>query len=300
MKKDKMNFTPDAVEKPLKRSRLRVKLGFLFYGTKRRILWIKMKKTFAKTFNKESFEYKYFSHHTPMLRKLKDVDMWLQHNKVTNLTLAVKKLDGLVLKPGEVFSYWYLIGKPSKRKGYKKGMILRNGGFTADYGGGLCQLSNLIFWMTVHTPLTVIERYRHGYDVFPDSNRTQPFASGATCAYPHIDLMIRNDTNTAFQLRLNVGTKDLEGEWRGNTPPTCKYEIIEKNHRMVRQFWGGYTRHNELYQQIFDLEGRFMDERLLLKNHAVMMYSPFLPENTPVSFSNEQNDFSDTEDYNSL
>ncbi len=70
------------------------------------------------------------------------------------------------------------------------------------------------FWMTVHTPLTVIERHRHGYDVFPDSNRTQPFGSGASCFYPHGDLMIRNDTPDDYQLLVSVGDKFLEGEWR--------------------------------------------------------------------------------------
>lgn len=49
--------------------------------------------------------------------------------------------------------------------------------------------------MTIHTPLTVVERWRHTYDVFPDNNRTQPFASGATCAYPALDLQIENRTD---------------------------------------------------------------------------------------------------------
>ncbi len=275
MKKNKY-ASLDAVEAPIKRSRLRSKLGFLYYGTKRKILWLKMRKSFSTTIDKNSLEYTYFSHHTPMLRKLKDVDMWMQVNKVTNLTLAVKKLDGILLRPGETFSFWYLVGNTTKRKGYKKGMILRNGKFEADWGGGLCQLSNLIFWMTIHTPLTVTERYRHGYDVFPDANRTQPFASGATCAYPHIDLMIRNDTNDTYQLRLNVGKHDLEGEWRIDKEPQLTFKIIEKNHKMVSQFWGGYTRHNELYQQIYNKDGELIGDRLLLRNAAIMMYSPFL------------------------
>ena len=62
-----------------------------------------------------------------------------------------------------------------------EGMILRNGRVASGVGGGLCQMTNLLYWMTLHTPLTVTERWRHGYDVFPDSNRTQPFGSGATC-----------------------------------------------------------------------------------------------------------------------
>lgn len=80
---------------------------------------------------------------------------------------------------------------------------------------GLCQLSNLIFWMTLHTPLEVIERHRHGYDVFLDSNRTQSFGSGATCFYPYGDLMIRNPTGEPFQLRLQVGEEYLERESGG-------------------------------------------------------------------------------------
>ena len=59
-------------------------------------------------------------------------------------------------------------------------------------GGRPVQMTNLLYWMTLHTPLTVTERWRHGYDVFPDSNRTQPFGSGATCFYNYMDLMVRN------------------------------------------------------------------------------------------------------------
>lgn len=117
--------------------------------------------------------------------------MELQRNKIVNLKLAVDKLDGVVLYPGETFSYWRLIGKPTRKKGYLEGMVLFLGRIGSDVGGGLCQLSNLVFWMTLHTPLTVVERYRHSHDVFPDAGRAQPFGSGATCAYPHRDLMIR-------------------------------------------------------------------------------------------------------------
>ena len=45
------------------------------------------------------------AHHTPLLRKLKDVEMQYQHNKITNLKLAVARLDGIVVQPGETLSY---------------------------------------------------------------------------------------------------------------------------------------------------------------------------------------------------
>ena len=94
-----------------------------------------MRGTFARERLREPLEYTYFTHRTPMLRRLRNVDMWMQHNKVTNLRLAVKKLNGIVIHPGETFSYWYLIGMPTRLKGYKKGMILRNGHFEAGYRG---------------------------------------------------------------------------------------------------------------------------------------------------------------------
>ena len=268
----------NAMPKPIKRSALRSRLGLIYYNILRHMLWLTMNRQFAKTKLSSSLPFIYFTHKTPLFRKLKDVDMWMQHNKVTNLKLASAKVNGIILHPGEVFSYWKLIGKPTKRKGYLDGMILKSGTFHAGTGGGLCQLSNLIFWMTIHTPLTVTERHRHSYDVFPDSNRTQPFGSGATCFYPHGDLMIRNNTNDTYQLMIWMDDEYLHGEWRVSSSPEYRYEIVERNHEMKSEFWGGYSRHNELYQQKYDLNGKMLDEQLIVQNSAMMMYEPFISE----------------------
>lgn len=267
----------ETVRRPIKRSALRIKLGTMYYGLRRWGKWFKMRGVFARERRPEPLPYTYFTHKTPMLRRLKDVDMWMQYNKITNLRLGVKKLNGIIIHPGEVFSYWYLIGMPTRFRGYKKGMILRNGRFAAGIGGGMCQLSNLIFWMVIHSPLTVIERHRHGYDVFPDSGRTQPFASGATCSYPHIDLMIRNDTNEDYQLCLNVGEEYLEGEMRCSAPPRYRFEVVERNHEMRHEYWGGYTRRNEIWRRVYDVEtDELLEDSLLIKNSAIMMYTPYL------------------------
>lgn len=268
--------TNNNIAKPKRRSKLRAKMGMLYYGLLRKMLWIKLKPVFAVKKADAALPYLHFCHKTPLLRKLKDVDMWYQYNKIINLKIAVKQINGIVLHPGEIFSFWKLIGKPTKHKGYVNGMVLRNGTFTSGIGGGLCQLSNLIFWMTLHTPLTVTERHRHGYDVFPDSNRTQPFGSGATCFYPHGDLMIRNDTPYDFQLVVTVTDKYLEGKWYSTKAQDYWYKVTERNHEMIGEYWGGYSRHNELYREIFDKNGNYISEEFILSNSAIMMYSPFL------------------------
>ena len=189
------------------RSFLRVRLGMAYYSTLRHWLWWRWRKHFASRHSisqykeaAEAFPYVAASHRTPLRRNLSPEDTALQEGKVVNLKLATSRLNGVVVEPGKVFSFWRLIGNPTSRKGYQQGMVLLNGRPSSAVGGGLCALSNLVYWLTLHTPLTVVERYRHSYDVFPDSNRTQPFGSGATCLYNYRDLMIRNSTSQPYLL----------------------------------------------------------------------------------------------------
>lgn len=265
------------MEKPKKRSSFRLKCGFAWYTIKRHILWISMNRHFAKK-KGNLLPYVIHEHQTILLRELKDVEMRLQYNKIINLKIAAQQLNGIIIEPNEVFSYWKLIGKPTKAKGYVNGMVLQGGTFIEDIGGGLCQMSNLIYWMTLHTPLTVIERHRHDYDVFPDSKRTQPFGSGATCFYPHGDLMIRNDTPYAYQLIVKVTDTHLKGEWRSVKPIPVRYEIIERNHQILSETWGKASRHNELYRLTYDEENHLIHDEFIVANHAMMMYSPFLAQ----------------------
>lgn len=207
--------------------------------------------------------------------------MWMQHNKVMNLSIAVACLNGVIVYPGETFSYWRLIGKPTRRKGYVDGMVLFYGRVTAGVGGGLCQLSNLIYWLTLHTPLTVTERHRHSYDVFPDSNRTVLFGSGATCLYNYRDLQIFNGTSQPYQLAVYLTDRELVGEWRTVDRHHYEYEVYEKDHRITHEYWGGYVRHNVIHRRVYNDSKELINDEYITENHALMMYQPFL--NYPTS-----------------
>lgn len=265
------------MKKPIERSKLRLWVGRIYYTLKRYSYWYLSKTNFADTLSSNLLPIEIFSHKTTLLRKLKDVDMWMQHNKVKNLKIAIEKINGLVIEPGETFSYWRQIGKTTKRKGYVEGMILHNGTVVSGIGGGLCQLSNLIYWITLHTPLTVIERWRHGYDVFPDSKRNQPFGSGATCAYPNIDLQIKNNTGQKFQLYLEINDTHLIGKWLSDKSINEKYEVFEKDHEIKSEWFGGYSRNNKIFRKITDIKtGKKVREEFITENHALMMYSPLI------------------------
>ncbi len=251
-------------------------MGKQYYKFLRYIEWYFGNKKYTK--NKLNYELgnQFFTHKTPLYRKLKNVDMWLQENKVNNLKIAIDKINGILIKPGETFSFWKTIGKPTKNKGYKKGMNLYYGNFRAETGGGLCQLSNLIYWMVLHTPLTIIERYRHSFDVFPDINRTQPFGSGATCVYNYRDLQILNETTEVYQISLRVKNDYLVGEINTNIKPYLKYRVYEKEHKITHEHWGDYVRHNLIRREIFDMNDNWIDDQYVCENHALMMYDPLI------------------------
>jgi len=264
------------MKKPIYRSKLRLFAGIMYFTLRRYLYWYFSRINFAKNFESH-LPIEIFAHKTLLRRKLKDVDMWMQENKIANLKIAIKKLDGLVVRPGQTFSYWRQIGKPTRKKGYLEGMVLHNGTVIAGVGGGLCQLSNLLYWITLHTPLTVIERWRHGYDVFPDVKRDQPFGSGATCAYPNIDLQIKNNTSQKFQLALEVTGEYLIGKWLSDKPIHFKYKIFDKDHEFKSEWFGGYSRNNKIFRKVIDKNtNNEVSEEFITENHAMMMYNPLL------------------------
>ena len=262
--------------RPQARSWLRMLLGKVYFSWRRRLSDLLGRTRFTDSPRPgDALAFSIFSHSTPLFRKLHHADMWMQRNKVINLRIAADCINGITLCPGETFSFWRAVGRPSGRKGYQRAMVLHNGIIHVETGGGLCQLSNLIYWMTLHTPLTVTERWRHTHDVFPDSERTQPFGSGATVAYNYIDLRVRNDTGQSYQLAVRVGDTHLHGEWRAGRPCPLRYRIYESEHRITHQLWGGYLRHNVLRRCVYGEGGPISDE-FVAENNAVMMYQPLL------------------------
>ncbi|MFH1089549.1 MAG: VanW family protein [Candidatus Uhrbacteria bacterium] len=237
-------------------------------------------KKFAREKTEIDLPFKIFTHKSVLIRKLGNSDVRLQLQKIKNLSLAAPTIHQVLIKPGETFSYWDLIGEPSARRGYVEGMLLSQGEVIAGVGGGLCQLANLLYWMAIHTPLTITERHRHSFDAFPDSGRTLPFASGATVFYNYVDLQFRNDTAAAFEIKVWLDEEFLHGEILTDRELPTRYHIVERDHRFfIDEKTGKTMRENKLFRQIVDVRtGKMIKEELVCENVAEVKY--------PVSFSN--------------
>src|SRR5690606_27655472 len=80
---------------------------------KRKVEWLLSDCTFAKTRNNKIFAFRVKKRQSILLRKLGEKNEQLQINKITNLKIAIKNLDGIIIKPGETFSFCKLVGLPT-------------------------------------------------------------------------------------------------------------------------------------------------------------------------------------------
>ena len=227
---------------------------------------------FASEIDTESLPFTCKKHQSLLRRRLGNSDPQLQENKVENLKIACPTIDGILIKPGQTFSFWRQLGEATLEKGYCEGMQLSRGEVVRGVGGGLCQLANLLYWMALHTPLEIAERHHHSFDPFPDENRVLPFGSGAGVFYNYIDLRFFNPTDLTFQIRLWITDEHLKGAVYSDRETPHSYHVFEKNHRFIRDGNKNF-RENEIWREMIDRRtGNRIADELLVKNHAEVKY----------------------------
>ncbi|MBQ6495122.1 MAG: VanW family protein [Bacilli bacterium] len=233
----------------------------------------------ANTYQKEELPNIVKSHTSIVLRKLHNVDMQLQINKKTNLEIASKKINGLIIKPGEIFSFWYIVGETTKKYGYKEGLVISKKGLTKDTGGGLCQLANMIHYLVLNSPLEVIELHHHSDALFPDDRRRVPFGTGTSVFYNYLDYRFKNNTDQNIQLLLWVDNDILYGELRSEKEFPNRYKLEEVNHHFRKEN-NKYYRISQVYKITIDKKtNKEINNELILDNHSEVMYDySLIPE----------------------
>ncbi|MDQ4489483.1 VanW family protein [Sinomonas sp. ASV486] len=227
----------------------------------------------AKTRDQADLPVVVYRHNSLIRRRLGNVNPELQDNKAVSLSIAAPKVDGVLIRPGEVFSFWKLVGPVSARRGYREGLTIDHDQAASGIGGGMCQFTNLIHWMVLHTPLEIVEHHHHsGLDLFPDFNRQIPFGTGTSIVYNYLDYRFRNPTSQAFQLRVSVGDDYLSGELRTESALPLKYHIHEQDSCFFRHD-GSVYRHNSIHRTARDKRtGLEVMRQHLSTNTALVCY----------------------------
>ena len=124
--------------------------------------------------------------------------------KKKNLLKAIKSIESIEIAPNEIFSFWRTVGNPSKKNGFVKSRSLINGKIEDSIGGGLCQLSGLIYYISLSVKLEILERHNHSIDIYTDETRFTPLGSDATVAYGYKDLKIRNNLMSSIKFTFSM------------------------------------------------------------------------------------------------
>lgn len=115
-------------------------------------------------------------------------------SRIYNVSLGASRVNGVLVKPGDVFSFNEALGDVSAFTGYKQAYVIQNGRTVLGDGGGICQVSTTLFRAILNAGLPIVERHAHAYRVHYYEEDSPP-GIDATIYVPGVDLKFKNDTD---------------------------------------------------------------------------------------------------------
>ena len=219
-----------------------------------------------------------------MIKRGPGINPELQINKAENIRLACSKINGLIINPGETFSFWKIVGRTSRKNGFLDGRILMNGKLVSGIGGGLCNLANSLHMVVMNSPMTVTELHHHSDALAPDEGGVRkPYSAGTSVNYNFIDFRFRNDTKDRIQLMTYCVDENLTVELRTEKPFSESYRIVEEDHHFTKDEKGCYFRKSKIYRETIDKEtGQLKKRELKWDNKSKVMFDPSLIPNEEI------------------
>jgi vancomycin resistance protein YoaR len=145
-----------------------------------------------------------------------------------NLKLAASKLNGVVLKPNEEFSFNATVGERSQRMGYKVAHVITAGEMVDGLAGGTCQISTTLFGAAFFSGLDIVKTINHSRP-----SAYTPLAFDATVVWPDVDLKLKNTYEFPVVIRYVVANGEAKVEILGKKRPYDKVvferKIIEES-----------------------------------------------------------------------
>lgn len=130
-------------------------------------------------------------------------------SRIHNIQLASSKLNGLLIPPGEVFSFNQSLGEVSPATGFQQAYIIKEGRTILGDGGGVCQVSTTLFRAILDAGLSIVERHAHAYRVSYYEQQSQ-VGLDATVYDPTADLKFKNDTPAHLLIQAYADTKNYK------------------------------------------------------------------------------------------
>lgn len=141
-------------------------------------------------------------------------------NRVHNIKVAVSKFNGVLIKPGEEFSFVKILGDVDGENGYLPELVIKNNKTEPEFGGGICQVSTTVFRAAIYSGLKITTRRNHAYPV----GYYNPQGMDATIYIPSPDLRFINNTPGYILIQGRINGTELIFDFYG-TDDGRKVEI---------------------------------------------------------------------------
>lgn len=128
--------------------------------------------------------------------------------RIHNVALATSRINGLLIKPGEAFSFNGALGDVSAETGYQQAYVIKQGRTVLGDGGGVCQVSTTFFRAALNAGLPIVERKAHAYRVHYYEEDVKP-GIDATVFAPSVDLKVKNNTPATILIQAKADTKNM-------------------------------------------------------------------------------------------
>lgn len=133
-------------------------------------------------------------------------------NRKHNIAVGAGKFNGVLVGPGDEFSFNKALGGVGPKEGYLPELVIKKGATVPEYGGGLCQVSTTAFRAAVKAGLEITERKNHAYAV----QYYNPQGTDATIYPPHPDLRFKNNTPAYILIQTRVEGNNLYFDFYGS------------------------------------------------------------------------------------
>lgn len=132
----------------------------------------------------------------------------INNNRVVNMRICCRLLDGLLIKPGGIFSMQHLVGESSSSRGFKDGPVIMKNKMGIASGGGLCQISSALFNVALLANCKILEKHNHSKDFWGDK-RFIDLGRDAVYVFGRLDLKFENIHGHDLVLRMNIDEDQL-------------------------------------------------------------------------------------------
>ncbi len=228
----------------------------------------------------EYLPYEIANNKTWMINEQSGHDIIYQQNKVHNLKITSETMNKVYIYPGEIFSFNYLEKYTKKYGKLKDGLTLRNDKIIHEKGGGVCHLSNLLYYTFLMTPLTILERHGHKIKSFPNPDKDALDGVDATINKGWQDLKVKNETNHIFQICISFDEEYMYATIRSDVETNEVATISNEDFKYIRK-------KNQIYESVAVVKttrnkntNEIIEKKKLYDEIVAVGYE--LPENTKI------------------